>query len=274
MRKVASTQPGWYRGDLHAHSIHSDGSWDIPQLTQFMRSRGFYEWRLGIKPGMDINRIMQQVIDRDELLIIAHPMSPDEPFCSGCLWQFEDARPGVALGVEIWNGFWSYFNEEALQQYYVWLKQGHRLVVTSGSDLHESFPLDTPRRSGFNVVYAEQLSEEAVLRAVRQGRSCISAGPELLLTATTAPSQTVMMGDFLPAEAVTLKAAWYNAHEGDMLRLIVDGQVKEQFAAGVEGQTMWSLEEGQLTWATVELREVNNDLWAVTNPIYFGEQWL
>jgi hypothetical protein len=322
VRKVASTQPGWYRGDLHAHSIHSDGSWDIPEMTRFQRSRGldfvslsdhntvtglpqhrnqtedgflalggmelstlnghmlalggneFYEWRLDIEPGMDVNRIMQQVLDRDELLIIAHPMSPDEPFCSGCLWQFEDARPGVALGVEIWNGFWTYFNEEALQQYYVWLNQGRRLVATSGSDLHESFPLDTDRRAGFNVVYAEQLSEEAILAAVRKGHSYVSAGPELMFTATTVSGKTAMMGDLLPAEAVTLEVTWNNAHEGNVLRLIVDGQVKETLPTNAAGEQTWSLKPGQITYATVELRDAKGDLWAITNPIYFGDQWL
>src|SRR5689334_6487299 len=39
-RKVASTRPGWYRGDLHGHTIHSDGRWDIPEFTRFQRNRG------------------------------------------------------------------------------------------------------------------------------------------------------------------------------------------------------------------------------------------
>ena len=320
VRKIASTQPGWYRGDLHGHTIHSDGSWDIPEFTRFQRDRGldfvsltdhntatglpqhrnqtedgflalggmelstmnghmlalggndYYEWRLEIEPGMDINRIMQQVIDRNELLIIAHPMSPDEPFCSGCLWQFEDARPGVALGVEIWNGFWSYFNEEALQQYYAWLNLGHRLVATSGSDIHERFAPDRAGRSGYNVVYAERLSEEAVLEAVRHGHSYVSAGPELLLTAETASGATAMSGDLLPAEAATLLVAWNQAHEGDVLRLIVDGKVREQLPVDAAGGKTWAFDGTEAKWATVELRDAKDDLWAVANPIYFGAQ--
>ena len=39
-RKVAAAQPGWYRGDLHGHTIHSDGSWDIPEFTQYQRALG------------------------------------------------------------------------------------------------------------------------------------------------------------------------------------------------------------------------------------------
>ena len=26
---------GWYRGDLHGHTLHSDGSWDVPDLIQY-----------------------------------------------------------------------------------------------------------------------------------------------------------------------------------------------------------------------------------------------
>ena len=320
-RKVASTQPGWYRGDLHAHTLHSDGRWDIPEFTRFMRNRGldfvslsdhntvtglaqhrsqtedgflalggmelstfnghmlalggssWYEWRLNIEPGMNIERIMQQVIDRGELLIIAHPMSPDEPFCSGCIWQFEDARPGVALGVEVWNGFWDEFNEDALQQYYVWLNLGNRLVATSGSDIHGPLALDTGRIYGFNVVYSEELSEVAILGAIRKGHSYVSAGPELLLTAETASGKSAMMGDLLPDEAVTLKAIWCNAHENDVLRLIVDGRVKEQLPAGAIGEKTWSFGDGQIIFANIELRDTRNDLWAVTNPIFFGKIW-
>jgi hypothetical protein len=319
VRKVASTQAGWYRGDLHAHTIHSDGSWDIPEFTKFMRSRGldfvslsdhntitglnqhrnqtedgflalggmelstlnghmlalggndFYEWRLDIEPGMDINRIMQQVIDRGELLIIAHPMSPDEPFCSGCLWQFEDARPGVALGAEVWNGAWHEFNDEALKQYYLWLNMGNRLVATSGSDIHGPFPLEFPRRDGFNVVYAEQLSEVAILDAVRKGHLYLSAGPELILTGETESGQSAMMGDLLPPEAATLKVTWRGAHERDVLRLIVDGKVKEQMPASGDGEKTWAIEPASLKWAVVELRDAKHDLWAVTNPIFFGQ---
>ncbi len=315
-RKVAVAEPGWYRGDLHAHTIHSDGRWDIPEFTAFMRDRGldfvtlsdhntvtglaqhrsqtedgflamggmelstfyghmlalgsshWYEWRLDIEEGMDIHRIMQQVIDQGDMLIIAHPMAVDEPFCSGCHWQYEDARPGVALGIEIWNGFWHVFNDEALQQYYVWLNQGHRLVATSGTDIHGPVPTNTTRRGGFNVVYAEELSETAILDAVRKGHSYVSAGPELLLTAESTSGDKGMAGDRLPAGSATVRVAWNDAHEGDVLRLIVDGEVREQTPVGVSGEKSWSLDAD---WCTVELRDGNNEMWAVSNPIYFRD---
>jgi len=317
IHKIAKAEAGWYRGDLHAHTIHSDGRWDVPEFTQFMRNLGldfvslsdhntvtglkqhrsqtedgfltmggmelstfnghmlalggehWYEWRLDIEPGMDVNKIMQQVIDRDEMLVIAHPMSPDEPFCSGCMWTFEDARPGVALGVEVWNGFWHVFNEEGLQQYYVWLNMGHRLVATSGTDIHGPPPANVERRAGFNVVYAEELSEDGILAAIRKGHSYISAGPELHLNAMTESGQTAMMGDKLPDEAATVTATWKDAHEGDVLRFVVDGKVQEQFPVGEAGEQAWQFEAGQAKWCNIELRDSKNDMWALTNPIFW-----
>jgi hypothetical protein len=316
-RKVASTQARWYRGDLHAHTIHSDGRWDIPEFTQYMRALGldfvtlsdhntvtglpqhrsqtgdgfltmggmelstfnghmlalggqhWYEWRLNITPGMNVSRIMQNVIDQGDMLIIAHPMSPDEPFCSGCHWQFEEARPGVALGVEVWNGFWDTFNEEALQQYYVWLNLGHRLVATSGTDIHGPHPKNTEQRAGFNVVYAEELSETAILNAIRQGHSYISAGPELLLTAETESGAVAMVGDALPIEKAQVQVTWNGAHDGDVLRLIADGQPLDSRTVDAKGNAAWTLAAGQVKWCNVELRDARGDLWAVTNPIFF-----
>ncbi|MEO8391740.1 MAG: CehA/McbA family metallohydrolase [Chloroflexota bacterium] len=318
MRKVASTEQGWYRGDLHAHTIHSDGRWDIPEFTRYMRNFGldfvslsdhntitglnqhrsqtedgflalggmelstvnghmlalggndWYEWRLNL---MDIDSIMQQVIDRNELLIIAHPMTPDEPFCSGCMWLYEEARPGVALGVEVWNGVWNEYNDDGLHQYYAWLNVGNRLFATTGSDIHEAYPPNDDGRKAFNIVYADQLSEEAILAAVRKGHSYVSAGPELLLNAETASGEAAMCGDLLPAEAVTLKAVWRNAHPGDVLRLIVEGQIKEELPADSAGEQSWSFAAGEAKWATVELRDARNSLWAVSNPIFFGDSW-
>ncbi|MCB9461068.1 MAG: CehA/McbA family metallohydrolase [Anaerolineaceae bacterium] len=320
-QRVANANHGWYRGDLHAHTIHSDGWWDIPEFTAYMRGQGLdfvtlsdhntvtglaqhrsqtedgflamggmelstfnghmlalgsshlYEWRLNITEGMDINRIMKQVIDKGDMLIIAHPMSVDEPFCSGCMWQFEDARPGVALGVEIWNEFWHPFNEEGLKQYYLWLSLGNKLVATSGTDIHHAPPPNIPRRMGYNVVYAESLSEQAILDAVRKGHLYVSGGPELLLTAEMASGEKAMCGDVLPAGAATISVKWSSAHEGDHLRLIVDGKVKEDRPVAPAGEQLWSLNLDEMSWCTVELRDEQFDLWAVSNPVFFGEGW-
>jgi hypothetical protein len=37
---LAQRGPGWYRGDLHGHTIHSDASWDVPDLVAAARAAG------------------------------------------------------------------------------------------------------------------------------------------------------------------------------------------------------------------------------------------
>lgn len=36
---TAPRGPGWYRGDLHAHTRHSDARWDVPDLVAYARRR-------------------------------------------------------------------------------------------------------------------------------------------------------------------------------------------------------------------------------------------
>jgi hypothetical protein len=40
VRLSSSTAPGWRRGDLHAHTVHSDGDWDVPGFLSFAREAG------------------------------------------------------------------------------------------------------------------------------------------------------------------------------------------------------------------------------------------
>ena len=313
--------PGWYRGDLHSHTIHSDGSWDVPDLVAFAREHGLdfialtdhntvaglphhdsltddtiltmggfelttfyghalalgkrhmYGWRLGTEQGVTMQQVAQKVLDGGGLFVIAHPMAPGDPECSGCHWEYEDMRPGNAPAVEIWNGWWGKYNEEGLQAYYSWLNAGHRLVATAGTDIHGLPESARGRHAGFNVVFSEELSETAILDAISRGHLYISAGPEVLLTAETVSGHSAMVGDAIPDSAMMLKVVWQNASEDDTLRLIVDGKVKEQISVGSSGEHTWSFASGELKWINVELRDANNDMRVVTNPIFVGPTW-
>src|SRR5690606_34781853 len=104
-----------------------------------------------------------------------------------------------------------------------------------------------------------------------QGHSYLSAGPELLLTATTPDGLEAMTGDRLPATAATLSVRWSGAHAGDVLRLVADGKVVGTQTVAVSGETSWPITPEQAHWYTVELRDTNGDMWAICNPIFFGD---
>lgn len=314
--KTAPRGAGWYRGDLHAHSIHSDGKWDIPEFVEFMRGHGldfitlsdhntlsglaqhrslandgyvamggielstfrghalalgvdrWFHWHTGTERELTMPELAQSVLDAGSFFVIAHPMAPGDPECCGCSWEHEDMRPGNAPAVEVWNAYWATYNEDSLALYYAWLNEGHRLVATSGTDIHGRPPANAVGRAAANVVYAAELNESAILDGIRQGHSYISAGPALRLNARTGSGQEGMMGDSLPAEEVALTAGWDNAPAGSALRLIVDGKVRDQQAVSGAGECAWHLAAGEAGWASLELRDADNVPWALTNPVF------
>jgi hypothetical protein len=314
--RTASRGAGWYRGDLHGHTIHSDGSWDIPEFVEYMHGHNldfvtlsdhntisglaqhrslandelvtiggvelstfcghalalgahqWFDWRLGIHEWLTAPQLAEQVLNAGAFFVIAHPMAVGDPECCGCHWEHEDMMPGNAPAVEVWNGWWSEYNEQGLELYYYWLNQGHRLVATSGTDIHGRPPADARGRAAANVVYAEEFSEDGILQAIRRGHSYISAGPELLLNARSQAGQEAMLGDTLPASTSTVTARWSGVPDDDsVIRLIVEGRVYDERPARQDGELSWTLDG--VKWCAVELRDGSGIPWAITNPIFF-----
>jgi hypothetical protein len=315
--KTAPRGPGWYRGDLHGHSLHSDAIWDIPALVAFAREqrldfitlsdhntvaglpemaslaaddlltvcgselttfRGhalalgiqhWVDWRA--RPGeRSMGQIASEVIGEGGLLIIAHPADDEDPYCSGCEWRHADMRPGPARAVEVWNMDWlsECNNEPALALVYGWLNQGCRLALTAGADNHGDL-LDL--KYGYNVVYAEELSEAAILRAIGAGHLYLSSGPALEVHAQ-AGAQRAMMGDAQAAQAgeiIQVSAAWSGCSAEDRLALVVDGAERESLPVGARERQTWEIAGGEAHWALVTLRDTQGTMLALTNPIYF-----
>jgi hypothetical protein len=171
--------------------------------------------------------------------------------------------------VEIWNGgLWESEsgNENALALWYVWLNQGYRMVGTSGTDVHGQPPEGA--RPGFNVVYAAELSEQAILAAIRQGHLYVSDGPQLELRATAPDGRQAIMGDQIGG-ANTLFARWNDAPDDGQIHLIINGSVHATLTSAGQGQHEWALDNEAARWATIELRAPNGHLRAVANPIFF-----
>lgn len=309
---------GWYRGDVHAHSIHSDARWDIPALLEWARARALdfctlsdhntiaglpqmdaaraddlltmggmelttfwgHALALGVREWVDwrarpgersMEQIAAEVAAREDLFVIAHPASIGDPYCTGCRWVYETMMPGTARAVEAWNGPWwraSDNNEQALLLIYSWLNQGHRLALTAGTDNHGHEELTTPY--GFNVVYAEDLSEQEILRAMRAGHLYLSSGAGLVLTASVG-GQHALMGDVVtaaPGAPVEFTVRWHDAPPDAQLAFIVDGEPSARVPVNGFGSLSWPLRADQAHWGLVTLRAPDQTMLAMTNPIY------
>ena len=324
--RIANPNPGWYRGDLHSHTIHSDASWDVPELVAAARAQGldflaltdhntvsplaevaalttdgfltlggqelttfwghavclgaheWVDWRV-TRAGDGMTAIARQLYADGRLYIIAHPKDVGDPYCTGCRWVYPEMMPGAARLVEVWNGAWLGPHEEdrnknvdGLALWYEWLNQGHRLIATAGSDVHG--PSGYAVHPGFNVVYAEALSEAALLTALAAGHLYLSCGPMLDFTADTAAGAQAMMGDTLQLEhgtgTVTLTTNWRDAPINARVRLVADGEVLEELGISNKGTLEWVIAARNTKWCIVEMRTVQGDMLALTNPIFFG----
>jgi len=309
---------GWYRGDLHTHTHHSDAadctvaglihaahdhgldfvfltdhntnaglaemdtsaSGDLLtaggiELTTFwghavcLGTREWVDWR--VRPGTgDMARIATETYARDELFIIAHPQSVGDPACTGCAWRYGEMMPGDAQLVEIWNGPWGgdSNNEQALSLWYDWLNQGLRLVATAGTDTHSV--RDYSASPGFSVIYAEALSEAALLRALREGHLYLSAGPQIVFQARSESGEAWIMGDTV-AQPVTFTVAWADCPADAQIRLIANGRLLDHWVAGTHGEREWNMAPHEAHWVVVEVRGGDGKLIAITNPIYLDD---
>lgn len=306
---------GWYRGDLHGHTLHSDASWDVPDFVQYARDyrldfvtltdhntvsglaqldaladdtllmiggselttyyghalalgvRTWQEWRVGM--NITMREIAAQVKEKGGVFVIAHPKSIGDPDCTGCDWHYQDMMPGNARHIEVWNGSWvgDSGNEKALGLWYQWLNEGYRMVATAGTDIHGALE----QRLGFNHVYANNWTELEILNAVKQGHFYLGSGPLLELTARNAKLEHVMMGDVLTPDDVTLSLHWSGCQEGDVLELIVNGGVINDYCPEEQGMLEWELPD-HARWCVVEIRNKAGILRAVTNPVFVGDE--
>ena len=324
--RVVDRRAGWYRGDLHAHTVHSDGTWEVADLVAAARTRGldfvtltdhnttgglaamarhsgdalltmggqelttfwghalclgghrWHDWRVTqTGPGMAI--LAERMLAAGELFVIAHPRTEGDPHCTGCRWLYPGMMPGPARLVEVWNGEWfggardHDRNEAALQLWYRWLNEGHRMFATAGTDVHGPGRQYQSPHAGFSTVYAGQLSEAGILRAVAAGHLYLSTGPRLSFTADHEAGGQAMMGDSLTTSdqtaAVTLAVGWDGVPEAASLRLIADGEARQTSRLGTAGKRTWSFSgSAAARWYVAEVRAPDGAMLAVTNPIF------
>lgn len=203
----------WFAGDTHAHSLHSDGALSLSELAnEGVRSRLDFlcvtdhnttshhrflpelSERHGITlvPGqevtthaghanaygeigfVDFRRPAQEWVDvvaeRGGIMSINHPVSGD------CSWLHHVEREPV--GVELYHGSW-YLNPIDTGPL-AWFQRWNRnAVLLGGGDFHDR---STPLRPGMPTtwVLAEDNSSEAILDAIRAGRTTITGSVSLV----------------------------------------------------------------------------------------------
>jgi hypothetical protein len=198
----------WYAGDLHAHTTHSDGTLSIAQLTAAAAGRGLdflavtdhntvshhrhlpalgAAYDVCLLPGQEVTthaghanafgdigwvdfrrpaaQWLSDVEERGGLLSVNHPIQDD------CGWLYP-VRTGF---LELWHISW--FLDLTATGPWAYLHGTHdHPVLLGGSDFHtpdQGYPPGTPT----TWVAAEDRTPEAILDAIRHGRTAISRFP-------------------------------------------------------------------------------------------------
>jgi hypothetical protein len=228
------------------------------------------DWRVAPPGARDgpgvVTRTMEgvaaEVHQRGGTFVVNHPRAIGYPQCTGCRWEFGEESAVYADAVEVWNGPWHgpwrRQNTDGLALWDTWLNAGYHLPAVAGSDGHL-----LPRRPetvGLTCVYAAP-DPQAILAAVRAGRSYLTSGPTLLL-------RDPPLGQPLPRDADCLAVTLDDLDGPVDLCLVAGGERVAQRAAVGDGEVVLPLPAGG-AWFRVEVYRAESDLLlAMTNPIY------
>ncbi|MDE2486428.1 MAG: CehA/McbA family metallohydrolase [Alphaproteobacteria bacterium] len=345
-RRPVKTGLAWYRGDLHMHTAHSDGTcasrrgvrvpcpvfktleaaeargldfiavtdhnttsqdealrelapyFDdlllIPgrEITTYaghanvFGPEGFIEFQLGTSRAPDFATIQAEAVKAGGLISINHPGLPSGEICMGCGWSAKADFAGVqAIEVENGGALRASHGTDALSGLAFWearLNAGLRVTAIGGSDNHDAtLPPDEPSSVGYptTVVHAPELSEAAILAAIRAGHVFVdvTGSRDRLLEVTARDrGQEAEMGDaLLAAEGSTVAVRVHVAHaQGGRLVISGDGLAARLEQPGLtraeETREFTVVADGRAHWLRVDVRGPDGKLWLLGNPIYLN----
>ena len=263
----AARERGWYRGELHCHTYHSDG--DSDPLTVIRRAEALgldflaitdhnvlshqvilasAQTRLMLIPGMEVTTYrghwnvwgegcwidfrVQSALDMQTAVNAAlqagYVISSNHPRPFGPEWMYPEIVGFHCI--EVWNGPWLLMNEVALNYWESRLQAGAKIAAVGGSDCHfHTREHYAQLANPTTFVYCAGLpSPAALLAGLRAGHAFLSESP-------TGPevyifAENVMMGDTLTttSNAVKLEVSVRNAC-GKQLQIVTAAGVVQQF---------------------------------------------
>jgi len=262
----------WLKGDLHMHTVHSDGSYTPAEVISLCTGRGLdfialtdhntasqnrfalaADERLLIIPGVELTsykghanllgqpdalqdfRVLTPETAASELWMARDKgafVSLNHPFCDNCPWELGFDVPYDAI--EVWNGPWRELNEKAVQWWQEQLSRGERIVALGGSDTHRAERFVMHGRPTASI-WTMSDTVQGLLDGMRQGRVVLSFDPQE--TFITLSSGELGIGDSLtPAsrEASVPLRIEAAALKGDRISLWSDQGVEAEWTADNE----------------------------------------
>ncbi|MDQ0199847.1 CehA/McbA family metallohydrolase [Neobacillus ginsengisoli] len=304
-----SEEACWLKGDLHLHSVHSDGSYTIEENAKIAKEKGLdfialtdhntisqnymhesYGDVLFI-PGMELTTYKGhcnlygvkdpikdfRATNREEIKNRLQEarnngckISINHPFDQYCPWEWDwDVDYDW---VEVWNGPWTEGNERAIHWWQEQLVQGRKLVVVGGSDCHRPHPY-VKQGMPTTWVYSHSKSVSSILDAIHKGHVYLTydpMGPQMEFTCGLAT-----IGDTIKTQE-KMKLKVNKLQEGDIVKIISNKGIEQEFKMANEQGLYQSWHSEGKTFYRVEIwryfLEVEGYLMAaLSNPIYIQQ---
>lgn len=195
--------------------------------------QGYTDWR-GVQPP-EIDRAIADIHKNGGIVGIAHPFALSNPVNTGYHWEFQVADWTAVDYLEVWSRDDAPRKIQSLRAFALWeqlLDRGCRITATSGRDWHRE---DTFAYAHTYVGVDGDLTQDAILNAIRAGHVCLAAGPLLTMRGTDADGKPWEIGDELPAgeieieldvDETTLPNDWDRSQvQMQELRLVQNGRV-------------------------------------------------
>ncbi len=196
----------------------------------------YIDHRLG-RDNRTVAGIAADVAAQGGIFIVNHPMLDLGTVCIGCAWKHVDDTPWDQVqGMEIITGNYdagvTAFVPRVLTLWDSLLDQGYRLAAMGGSDDHTAGTSTGPTASEIGsptvLVLADNLSEAAIMDAVRAGRTIVQlSGPDDPLVEFTMKTKTGVaeIGDTVDQIARAQFTAHVTGGDGTFVQLWRNGKL-------------------------------------------------
>lgn len=284
---------GWYKGDLHCHTVNSDGDSTPQTIVRLAESLGFdflaitdhnnctqnidlakIQTDLMLIPGYEVTTYyghwniwgdggwidfrVESAADLASFIMEANArgylVSCNHPRPYGPDWAFHEVS-GFQC-VEVWNGPWELLNSICLEFWEAKLRKGERLTAVGGSD-HHFTRQDHIARLGHPTlhIYCEgQPSPAKLLQALRAGHAFVSESPTG--ARLTLNAGAAIMGDTLPRPADGSLSVSVSVKDGAGTRLQLigaSGSLTEADVASADQQFDLTLDVSQTPYVRAQV---------------------
>jgi hypothetical protein len=210
--------------------------------------------------------------------------SINHPLLVPWAWEFPDTDLRQVHCLEIWNDpSWPdnrRDNPRAIALWTEWLNAGYRITAIGGSDFHRPAPppgqVKPAERLGkpSTYVYADELSGNAILAALRQRRAYVSMGPLAAFQASAAGTTYDIGADLGQWEGeLTLTARTWACPEPARARLVKNGQPLAEVDVSSDSAELTASDRvrpDEPAWYRFDVLDADGLMLAITNPIFTG----